>query len=136
MHDDQKKHGEILKKIASMERVNGIEKDPLLSKDSDIVVDYNMVPGFIQREKSMIPGAEDKLKVQPHAQSLKFVENMLMKGRKKHEQKESEKREAEMLHPTEEHPEEDEPIASGKDDKIEGSEENKKEEDKQEEILD
>lgn len=58
-----------------------------------------------------------------------------MKGRKKHEQKESEKREAERLNPTEEHPEEDELFPSGKDDKIEGSEENKKEEDKHEEIL-
>ena len=62
------------------ERVDGIEKDPLLDIASDISYDYNIVPGFLQREQSM-SGGDDKLRIQPHPESLKHVEKMLKKAK-------------------------------------------------------
>jgi len=41
--------------------VAGVEADPLLSKESDISYDYNIVPGFLRREQSTI--GEDKLRI-------------------------------------------------------------------------
>lgn len=46
---EQKLHGELLEKIRQGERIAGIEKDPLDSAEMDVVTDYSMVPGFIQR---------------------------------------------------------------------------------------
>lgn len=59
---EQKIHGDILTKIQNGERVEGIEKNPLDSADTDVVVDYSSVPGFLHREKSTISG-EDKLRI-------------------------------------------------------------------------
>jgi len=47
---EQKIHSDILTKLQNGERVEGIEKDPLESKESDYVLDYSHIPGFIQRE--------------------------------------------------------------------------------------
>jgi hypothetical protein len=45
----------------SGERIEGIENDPLASTDAEYVVDYNMVPGYLQREKSI--RGEETLKI-------------------------------------------------------------------------
>jgi hypothetical protein len=47
---EQKLHGEILGKLQNGERVEGIEKNPLLSESQDVVYDYSNVPGFLQKE--------------------------------------------------------------------------------------
>lgn len=73
---EQKQHAELLEKIRQGERIAGIEKDPLETAEQDVVTDYSMVPGFIQREKSVISG-EDKLRIQPHASSISAVNKML-----------------------------------------------------------
>ena len=46
------------------ERVPGIEKDPLLSAETDIVMEYNMLPGYIKKETSTF--GEDKIRVALH----------------------------------------------------------------------
>jgi hypothetical protein len=43
-------------KIQKGERINGIEKDPLESADSDLVMEYDMVPGFVKKETSVLGG--------------------------------------------------------------------------------
>lgn len=68
IQQEQKVHSDILHKIQLGERVDGIEKDPLASKEPDVVYDYSSVPGFLQREKST--AGEDKLRVKPSHQSL------------------------------------------------------------------
>lgn len=35
------------------ERIEGIEHDPLLDKDSEVSYEYNMMPGFLKREMSI-----------------------------------------------------------------------------------
>jgi len=50
---EHKIHNELLTKIGNGERIEGIEHDPLDITESDYTVDYNMVPGFLQREKSI-----------------------------------------------------------------------------------
>ena len=74
---EQKLHSEILHKIQSGERVDGIEKDPLASVEPDIVMDYSAIPGFLQREKSTT--GEDKLRVKPSHESIKQVEKFMQK---------------------------------------------------------
>jgi hypothetical protein len=73
----------LLNKIQKGERVNGIEKDPLLSADADIVVEYNNVPGFLRRETST--QGDDKLRIAPHDGGVDTVKNVLDKFRKKKE---------------------------------------------------
>lgn len=46
------------------ERVPGIEKDPLLSQDADIIQDYKSVPGFMRKETST--SGEEKLRMETH----------------------------------------------------------------------
>ena len=77
---EQKQHGELLEKIRLGERIAGIEKNPLDSAEQDVVTDYSMVPGFLQREKSVIDG-EDKLRIQPHASSISAVNKMLKRAK-------------------------------------------------------
>jgi hypothetical protein len=67
------------------ERIEGIENDPLVSTESEYVVDYNMVPGYLKRENSI--RGEETLKITPHAHSLKHVEAMLKIGRKKKQER-------------------------------------------------
>lgn len=100
----------MLEKIRSGERIPGIEKDPLESADTDVVVDYSVVPGFLQREKSIVSG-EDKLRIQPHAGSIKNVNKMLSKARevKAHHHHDDEKAHADTIQEThEEHKNEEE----------------------------
>jgi len=74
----------LLNKIQKGERVNGIEKDPLLSAETDIVVEYNNVPGFLRRETST--QGDDKLRIAPHDGGVDTVKNVLDKFRKKKEE--------------------------------------------------
>lgn len=69
-----------MKKIAKGERVEGIEHDPLENAESDYKMDYSMIPGYLKREESSM--GTDKLKIEPMADSIKFVNKILDKGRK------------------------------------------------------
>lgn len=83
---EHKIHSELIAKMSSGERIEGIERDPLASIDSEYSLDYSVVPGFLKREQST--SGQDKVRIEPHAESLKFVAQMLEKGRdirKKHE---------------------------------------------------
>lgn len=81
---EQKTHTELLNKIQKGERVNGIEKDPLLSADTDMVVEYSNVPGFLRRETST--QGDDKLRISAHDGGVDTVKNVLDKFRKKKEE--------------------------------------------------
>ena len=70
----------MLNKIQKGERVNSIEKDPLLSAETDIVVEYNNVPGFLRRETST--QGDDKLRIAPHDGGVDTVKNVLDKFKK------------------------------------------------------
>ncbi len=85
IQQEQKVHAEILHKIQLGERVEGIEKDPLDSKETDVVYDYSSVPGFLQREKSSVSG-EEKLRVKPSHQSIQQVEKLMQKFKQKREE--------------------------------------------------
>lgn len=78
---EHKIHSEILRKLAQGERVDGIEKDPLESKEADYSYDYNIVPGFLRREASQ--RYDDKYHIQPHEKSIKMVNKMLEKVKNK-----------------------------------------------------
>lgn len=82
---EHKIHGEIMTKLGAGERVEGIEKDPLESKEADMSYDYNMVPGFLRREKSS--GGDEKYHLQPHEKSIKAVNKMLEKAKNKKKEK-------------------------------------------------
>jgi hypothetical protein len=73
-------HSDIMKKLAMGERVEGIEKDPLESTAPDYSYDYNVVPGFLRREKSTT--GDDKFHLQPHEKSVHLVNKMLEKAKK------------------------------------------------------
>ena len=123
---EQKVHGEQLEKIRLGERIEGIEKNPLDSAETDIVVDYSMVPGFLQREKSKISG-EDKLRIQPHAGSISAVNKILKRAREVKANHESEHKSSDVVAEThEEHKDEDEPeiVDESKEEKKEPVEEN------------
>ena len=62
---EQKNHLELLEKIQRGERIPGIEKDPLLSAESDIIMEYNMLPGYVRKETSTV-GSGDRLRMAPH----------------------------------------------------------------------
>ena len=66
------------------ERVAGIEKDPLQSADSDVVIDYANIPGFLRRETSTM--GDDKLRMALHGEGVETVKNVLDKFRKKKEE--------------------------------------------------
>lgn len=82
---EHKIHGEIMTKLGAGERVEGIEKDPLESKEADMSYDYNMVPGFLRREKST--AGDEKYHLQPHEKSIKAVNKMLEKAKNKKKEK-------------------------------------------------
>jgi hypothetical protein len=69
-----------MKKIISGERLPGIENDPLASTDADYKMDYSVVPGYMKREESTNPDL-DQLKVEPMAESIKYIKKMMDKGR-------------------------------------------------------
>lgn len=114
IQQEQKVHSEILTKIQNGERVDGIEKDPLLSTESDLIVDYSSMPGFLQREKSI--SGNEKLRIQPHASGLKAVGKVLQKARdiKAHHHEDAESK-TEVIHEQlveEDVKNEEEPIAA------------------------
>ena len=67
------------------ERIDGIENDPLSTKDADYKVAMNTMPGFIRREQTV--GGE-KATVEPTQKSSEFVKQLLEKVKQKHEKKE------------------------------------------------
>ena len=75
-----------MQKLAEGERTEGIEHDPLENQDPEYSYDYNVVPGYLQREKSI--SGDDKYHIKPHAKSVKAVENMIGMFKKKREEKE------------------------------------------------
>jgi len=84
-------------KIQKGERINGIEKDPLESADSDLVMEYDMVPGFVRKETSVLGG--EKLRMQPHkgvASAVTNVKNKLLARKNKKQE------EAAVIHEEEE----------------------------------
>lgn len=83
---EHKVHADIMTKLASGERVDGIEKDPLESTEADYSYDYNVVPGFLRREKSTT--GDDKYHLQPHEKSIKMVNKMLEKVKQKRRDRE------------------------------------------------
>jgi hypothetical protein len=44
-------------------------------------MEYNIVPGFLKREQSL--GGDEKLRIQPHAQTVDTVKSVLDKFRQK-----------------------------------------------------
>ena len=100
---EHKFHAELITKLTNGERVEGIEKDPLAEKTADVAYDYSSIPGFVKREQSVV--GDDKLRVQPHPESLKNVEKMLKKlkeGVKKNKaQEQQEEEEEEVLQESE-----------------------------------
>jgi hypothetical protein len=78
---EQKTHGELLDKLMKGERVPGIEKDPLLSTEADIVMEYNMIPGYVRKETSTI--GDDKLRIAPHKGTTDAVKSALDKFKQK-----------------------------------------------------
>ena len=84
IHTENKTHAEILDKLQRGERVNGIEKDPLLSAETDMVMEYNMIPGYVKKETSTL--GDDKLRITPHKGTADTVKSAMDKFRqKKHE---------------------------------------------------
>jgi hypothetical protein len=84
VQNENKTHAELLDKIQRGERVNGIEKDPLLSAESDIVMEYNMIPGYVKKETSVL--GDDKLRITPHKGTTDAVKSAMDKFKqKKHE---------------------------------------------------
>ncbi len=79
LQQENKTHAEILDKIQRGERVNGIEKDPLLSAEADVVMEYNMIPGYIRKETSNM--GDDKLRIAPHKGTTDAVKSALDKFR-------------------------------------------------------
>ena len=77
---EHKVHSEIIDKLAKGERVEGIETDPLESKDADYSYDYNVVPGFLRKETST---SGDIYHLQPHGKSIQHVEALLAKHKAK-----------------------------------------------------
>jgi len=61
--------------------VPGIEKDPLESAETDTVMEYSNVPGFLKREQSTV--GDEKLRIQPHSQTVDTVKSVLDKFRQK-----------------------------------------------------
>ena len=59
----------------------GIEKDPLLSAEADIVMEYNIIPGYVRKETSTI--GDDKLRVAPHKGTTDAVKSALDKFKQK-----------------------------------------------------
>ena len=78
---EQKTHGEILEKLLRGERVPGIEKDPLLSAEADIVMEYNMIPGYVRKETSTV--GDDKLRMAPHKGTTDQVKSAMDKFKQK-----------------------------------------------------
>ena len=73
-----------MNKIQKGERVNGIEKDPLESQETDIVIDYANVPNFLRKETST--QGDDKLRIAVHEGGVDTVKNVLDKFRQKKEE--------------------------------------------------
>jgi hypothetical protein len=73
-----------MNKIQKGERVNGIEKDPLESQETDIVIDYANVPGFLRKETST--QGDDKLRIAAHEGGVDTVKNVLDRFRQKKEE--------------------------------------------------
>lgn len=80
VQSEQKIHTDLLKKVLAGERIDGIEHDPLESAETDYKMDMSVIPGYMKREESV--SGTDKLKIEPMAESLKYVNKMLEKGRK------------------------------------------------------
>lgn len=51
-----------MEKIKAGERLEGIEEDPILSKECEYEYEYNMIPGYLKREESSVVG-EHKIKL-------------------------------------------------------------------------
>ena len=81
MSQEQNTHIELLDKLQKGERVPGIEKDPLLSAEADIVMEYNFIPGYDRKETSTI--GDDKLSVAPHKGTTDAVKSALDKFKQK-----------------------------------------------------
>ena len=64
--------------------MNGIEKDPLESQETDIVIDYANVPGFLRKETST--QGDDKLRIAAHEGGVDTVKNVLDRFRQKKEE--------------------------------------------------
>jgi thiamine pyrophosphate-dependent acetolactate synthase large subunit-like protein len=106
-----------MNKIQKGERVNGIEKDPLESQETDIVIDYANVPGFLRKETST--QGDDKLRIAAHEGGVDTVKNVLDRFRQKKEeiqkrkqqQSEAKKKEEEIKEEEEEeHHNNEEPV--------------------------
>jgi len=81
LSQEQKTHGEILEKLLRGERVPGIEKDPLISAEADIVMEYNMIPGYVRKETSTV--GDDKLRMAPHKGTTDQVKSAMDKFKQK-----------------------------------------------------
>lgn len=64
LHQENKTHAELLDKLQKGERIPGIEKDPLLTTEVDVVMEYNMIPGYVKKETSVL--GNEKLRIAPH----------------------------------------------------------------------
>jgi hypothetical protein len=67
------------------ERVDGIEHDPLETREQDYSVEYNSVPGFLRRQISTT--GDEKYHLQPHDKSVALVHQMLERSRLKKQKK-------------------------------------------------
>ena len=112
IQNENKTHSELLDKIQKGERVTGIEKDPLLSAETDIVMEYNMIPGYLKKETTTF--GDEKLRIAPHKGTTDAVKNVMDKFKQKkkaideRKKRESENRVVEEAHEEdEEHKEEE-----------------------------
>jgi hypothetical protein len=96
VQNENKTHAELLDKIQRGERVSGIEKDPLLSAETDIVMEYNMIPGYLKKETSVL--GDDKLRITPHKGTTDAVKSAMdkFKNKKKEIDERKKKREEDV----------------------------------------
>lgn len=96
--------------------MTGIEKDPMLSAETDIVMEYNMIPGYLKKETTV--SGDEKLRIAPHKGTTDAVKSVMDKFKqKKKDIEERKKKDAEHKVVEEAHEEDEEhksPIVENK----------------------
>lgn len=64
-------HLELCERLFKGEKLEGIESDPLLNKESEYEIDYTQIAGFYRRENSTYDNP--KIKIAPNPKAVKHV---------------------------------------------------------------